>query len=851
LFSEPLGIATDAHRKNVGDALRGWQMFINDAARARGWKLDNTSDLPRVLRVPGSLNHKLGAGQRCDIIAVNDIRYLPSDFSPYIRRDNSSENSDIQSGRGPDYGQAGFSGKVGASAPIVEKCIFIQYCRDNATRLPEPYWHAMISNLALCSDGRERIHEFSGPYPGYSANETDKKIRHALSERKPHTCAYIQSALGFDCGNCPAGRKAPVALAVVTRADEVRALLEAEITEWAKVFDNDYIAALSYAKSKLPGDYAKFKMRLKGKVNIMDLEKCIRAYDEKFKGHAAGAADELLLLDGIDLNGAVIPHRWQVSAEGGVRRAFTSKDAEVEVIACPNPVVVTRRLVNLDDGKERLELRFRRDGQWKPIVANRTTVYNKSSIIGLGDAGLHVTSSTAPELVNYLSDYEITNAGVIPRVSSISRLGWLDDGQFFPYAIAEEIIFEEDNGTATLYRNLCERGDYATWLAMMRELRKNSVARFISAASFASPLLCKIGVRTFVIHLWHTSGSGKSAALKAAISVWGNPLRIMGNGFTTIVGTEQLAGTLRNLPFGIDEKQSADERRLSLEQLVYVLGQGSGKIRGARGGGNADVATWHNTVMLTGEEPITRNSSLDGIQTRTFEIYGRPIDDMDFAKGVHIVSENNYGFAGALFMRAICAVLRENPEYLRQEYLRFATVLRDKGLKNIHADYVAAVALGDYLAETIVFGTDKETAIRGAIDCGVEVYAMNEAQLSADAVERAWDFVSGWLISNEGRFSHDATPYYGKTSETPGGKSVEFFVIPQYLDAALEDAGFNIKKTMQGFRERGLIVTQKDSGGSVRTKTVGRIDDKMLRGYVFRIQRQGVMPLVGNKSHDD
>jgi len=33
LFSEPLGIATDAHRKNIGDALRGWQMYINDAAR--------------------------------------------------------------------------------------------------------------------------------------------------------------------------------------------------------------------------------------------------------------------------------------------------------------------------------------------------------------------------------------------------------------------------------------------------------------------------------------------------------------------------------------------------------------------------------------------------------------------------------------------------------------------------------------------------------------------------------------------------------------------------------------------------------------------------------------------------
>jgi hypothetical protein len=305
------------------------------------------------------------------------------------------------------------------------------------------------------------------------------------------------------------------------------------------------------------------------------------------------------------------------------------------------------------------------------------------------------------------------------------------------------------------------------------------------------------------------------------------------------------------LPFGIDEKQSADERRLSLEQLVYVLGQGNGKIRGARGGGNAEVATWHNIVMLTGEEPITRNSSLDGIQTRTFDIYGQPINDMEFAKTAHIVSENNYGFAGAVFMRSVCAMLRENPECLKRLYNQtFSEKFKERGLKNIHADYVAAVALGDYLAETVIFGTDKETAIKEALDCGEVIYAMNEAQLSTDAIERAWDFVSGWLVSNEARFSNDASPYYGKINETPGGKYSEFFVIPQYLDYALEEAGFNVKKTMQGFRERGLIATQAE-GNTIRTKVKVRIGDAALRCYAFKIKSEGIKPLTGIKNHAD
>jgi uncharacterized protein (DUF927 family) len=843
LFETPLGIATEAHRSNISATLFGWQGYINNAARERGWKLDNTSDLARALRVPGGVNHKLGDGRRSEILFDSGLRFSPSDFTPYIPKsaphvpgNSTADNSE-------------FKAKVGSSDKVISGCAIMRYCRDNSASLPEPQWYAMVGNLALCSDGREICHAFSKDYPGYNAVETDNKIAHAHQAKKPHTCEYIRSALGFEgCADCRADCKSPVGLAVITHADEVRVLLEGEISDWTSVFDDAFIAELSYAKSKMPGDYAKFKMRIKGKVNIPDLEKCIKTYDSKFK-HRSAEDGEPLNLEGIDLCGAVIPSRWSVTLDGGVQRILSSKEGEIALVACPDAVTITRRLVNLDTEDECLELSFYKDNHWKQVIGSRTKVYNKASIIGFGDKGLHVTSGTAAELVSYLSDYETANKKIIPRVSSIARLGWLDNNQFYPYAVNEEIMFEEDKGTAAIYRNLSEQGDFSAWKEMMKKLRENPIARFITSASFASPLLCKIGVRTFVIHLWHTSGSGKTAALKAAISVWGNPLRIMGNGFTTIVGTEQLAGTLRNLPFGIDEKQSADERRLSLEQLVYVLGQGSGKIRGAKGGGNAEVATWHNIVMLTGEEPITRNSSLDGVQTRTFEIYGKPIEDMEFAKEVHITSENNYGFAGAVFMRAVCAMLNENPDSLKNLFNQvFSKEFKLLGLKNIHADYVAAVALGDYLAETILFGKDKNTAIKEAIECGETLYKMNQTQIGSDAVDSAWNFTQGWLISNTSRFSLDASPYFGKATASPDNQSIDYFVIPQYLDSELEKAGFNVKKTFQGFRERGYINTYCDSNGKTRTKTNGLIDGKTIAGYLFRMKKEGIKPLNGKQN---
>jgi hypothetical protein len=845
LFAEPLGIATDAHRNNIADgspagrALQGWQAYINAAAKERGWKLDNTSDLSRVLRLPGSVNHKNGGAIDVDVISENAVRYSPADFTPYIKQEAQPDISDKDA--------PVFSGVVGSGERIIEKCAFIRHCRADAASLPEPWWYAMVGNLSLCADGEALCHEFSKSYPGYKRDETSGKIAHARKASKPHTCAYIRDTLGFSCGDCSVGCKSPAALAIITKAEMVKELLAADIDDYSAYLTEEFVDALAYAKANLPIDYSTFKAKHKGKISVRDIEACIKAHDKQRRG-AEDEEDELTL-DGVDLHGAVIPRKWSITAKGGVRKAFSRGDAEGEIIACPNPVVITRRLVNIDDGKERLELCFKKDGRWKPIVGGRTQVYNKTSIIGFGDEGLHVTSGTASGLVEYLSDYETANQSKIPLVSSISRLGWIDDTQFFPYSVKQEILFEEDKGTAALYRNLSEQGDFAAWKTMMRKLRENPVARFITSASFAAPLLCKIGVRTFVIHLWHMSASGKSAALKAAISVWGNPLRIMGNGFTTVVGTEQLAGTLRNLPFGIDEKQSADERKLSLEHLIYVLGQGSGKIRGAKGGGNAEVAVWHNIVMLTGEEPVTRSSSLDGIQTRTFELYGKPIDDIEFAKEVHIASEQNYGFAGVAFMRAVCARLCENKNALLTEYRSIADELRGKGLRNIHADYVAAVTLGDILAETIVFGTDYETARREAVKCGEDIYALNEAQMSTDVVQRAWDFITGWLVSNEHRFSPDARQCFGRVEPADDGY-VEYRVIPHNLDEALESAGFNIKKTFQGLRERGFITTQVDSEGKERTKSSFWVNGRTVRGYCFRIQTNDIQPLRGRNERE-
>ena len=84
---------------------------------------------------------------------------------------------------------------------VEKECAFIRHCRDDAVTLSEPEWYAMITNLAILGPvGRELIHSYSRSYSGYSIEETNKKIRHAL-ERSPMTCTTIKNI--WDCGkNC-------------------------------------------------------------------------------------------------------------------------------------------------------------------------------------------------------------------------------------------------------------------------------------------------------------------------------------------------------------------------------------------------------------------------------------------------------------------------------------------------------------------------------------------------------------------------------------------------------------------------------------------------------------------------
>lgn len=796
LLDKPFIIETEDDRKHILSIFKCFGRYVNSEAKERGWKIDSVYDLARILRVPGTINHKLSTGAKCEVIESDGKRHNIIDFMQFI---HSHE------------GVASTSNIAQSVEKVLKKCEFIKYCKDNSENLPEPLWHAMITNLAPLKNSSNAIHEFSRSYSKYNFDETEKKIKRAIVENKPHTCEYIRENLNFDCGkNCPV--KAPIVYGLPSFEERISEIISSDKINVDEILSKKNLKICAWAKLNLPSEYVRLKAKLKGKVNLKDFEKAIRFESKKKDENDFQSNLTPLDLKGINLSGAVVPSGWKVSMKQGIQKIVRGTNSDELLDVCICPIVITKRLENFDDGTEKIELSFFRDGHWKRLIAPRSSVFNRTSIIKYADSGLPVSSKNAADIVAYFSDYENANLNVIPLVKSISRVGWLDSSSFFPYKVDGNIVFESEMSEVdAISQGTVPRGDIELWKKYAAKIRKNPFARFIISASFASPLLKLIENRVFFIHIWHDSQSGKTAVIKFAVSVWGDPAKLMGSFNATSVGLERMAGTLKHLPFAIDELQVLNEHKISAEKIVYGLANGFGRLRGNKTGGMQSVLSWQSIMLTSGEQPMSNESSNDGAITRVLELYGKPVDKISFAHDVHTISGSNYALAGKKFIEFIVDNVSE--KIAKEDYkklLKEIDLKCDFEVPRAQLDNVSAVCLGDYYAEVSVFNTPKNEAWSESIELGTQILENCKELQKADTVNRAWDFVVGWIASNKNRFSPDSTPCYGKFEKG------RVYIIPNVLRQALKENGFDYSKVTRGFKDRNFIETRTDSHGHIK-----------------------------------
>ena len=545
-------------------------------------------------------------------------------------------------------------------------------------------------------------------------------------------------------------------------------------------------------------------------VGVRNLAALFKAYLETVSGSVAPG------LNRTDFTGQALEldcGGWTATDTG----IYGTDKMGFEVVACYHPIMPVQRLVNVDTREHKVMLAYRLSRRWDIVIVDRNVISDSRSIIGLSKYGIMVNSETGKALVRYLADVEQLNYDLIPEVSSVGRLGWIEEYGFSPYE--EELVFDGEETYRTRFESIQEHGSREAWLDCARAVRSgktpgNVIARIVLAASFASVLVGPCRCLPFFVHLWGGSETGKSLSLVLAASVWANPeIGVYIQTFNaTEVGKELGAAFCNSLPLIIDELQLVKDNRKDFDRMIYQLSEGVGRARGRKQGGLQKTPTWRNCVITTGEFPIISANSGEGAVNRTIEVDCHDTKLFDEPKKTATSLYANYGFAGREFVDHLMEDgVIERVQKL-QEDLQKAIKTGDTMDKQTAS--AALILAADRLSEEWIF---QDGVLLQPDDIRPYLVSKETVNQNARALQYLYDFIN----INQSRFSPGADAHQG---EVWGDLDDDYaYIIRSKFDQILQDEGYNASAFLGWAKNNNLILPGKD-GKMTRTKRInGRV----------------------------
>lgn len=478
-----------------------------------------------------------------------------------------------------------------------------------------------------------------------------------------------------------------------------------------------------------------------------------------------------------------------------------------EVIVCRHPIMPIRRLSNIDTGEIKLEMAFKRGNRWKTIIADKSTLASSQKILELSKYGVAVDSENSKDLVRFITYIEDDNYDKLGETNSVGRLGWIADYGFSPYV--DGLRFDGDLVFSHMFEAVQERGSYAVWLDLAKEIRQSGmIARIQLASSFASVLVEPLGCLPFFIHVWGGTEAGKTVGLMLAASVWANPApgEYMRTFNSTNVGQEMLAGFVNSLPLCLDELQIVKDRK-DFDKEIYMLTEGIGRNRGAKTGGLQKIQTWKNCILTTGEMPISNANSGGGAVNRIIEIDCKDERLFDDPRRVANTVRRNYGFAGKRFVELVT----DNDSKVQDTYKKYYEKL-SSGISTEKQSMAAAIILtADELINEWIFQDGQTLQISD-----IEQYLTSKDEV--DVNKRALEWVYEFVATNTIRFK--ASENNGEIWGEIDGDNI--YIISSVLSAKMQEAGFSYTSFLSWAKRRGIL--NADNGRNTIRKRIKGTD---------------------------
>jgi hypothetical protein len=466
----------------------------------------------------------------------------------------------------------------------------------------------------------------------------------------------------------------------------------------------------------------------------------------------------------------MVPLGYLVDSQSGVQLVDSGASGEEKVRQLSfAPVVLVKRLINVQTGHEDVLIAWSRDASWKFQVVDKETIASSRKIITLANSGLPVDSTTSTRLVGYFSAYEAQNRDLIPITAVTNILGWQGDMNFFMagnkliscdnimdanasalgignWSNAAPVVFKgKDAGDEQLAEAFSSKGSLVKWAGAINELYDYPFAVTIFLGGFAPQLLQILGAPNFAIDNAFTSSRGKTTILRCVTSIWGDPTGVGATLLHTWDNTDvwigRAAATLNDLPLILDDTKLAGggNKQLAASKVsstLYKIASGRDRGRGSLEGTRA-TDTWRTVLLSTGEQSAVDFTTGDGgTRARVISLWAAPFgegDSSEFVNRLTNLLRDNFGHAGPRFVQFILAN-REDWNLWRGAFQQLKTFYAKKAQGNPVAvrisEHFATLAMTAALVHAALPELQPAQPIRDILDAAWN--ATQETSIEAD-----------------------------------------------------------------------------------------------------------------------
>ena len=753
LLDSPWHFNTPEDNVKAQGLSRGFQRFIIGKGAERGWKLDNTSDLARLLRVPETFNHKSDPPKLVEFIHCEDKRYTLEDFNSMVPQEPERAVQVMTKDQDKiEYPPATIE-------PIVEHCSWMRHCKEDSAILPEPSWYRMISILGRCQNGDKLAHEWSRNYPKYSISETEGKMSQALHNSGPATCKHIFEALdgrGY-CDHCPFWGfiKSPIQLGSSDELAQARFTAVKAIGDFqsspGEIFSEENIRALSIIKERDTVAYNSIRQayskvgipvkKIEQEIFQMNLEDS-PAYEER-----------------------------------GGRFIFLKQTqyGEKPIILCN----FTARIVQehtLDDGAERKKV-YLIKGKTAGGIEFPEVMVSAMDFPSMNWVSINYGTTAIVEAGQAIKDHLrvaiLVLSTDIRKITAFAHTGWrqIDDRWFFLTAsgaisgegLDEAVTVNLQKSLAPYDLKVPPHSVEDAFKATLRllDLAPRKINLPLVCSIFRAPLAEFLPI-DFDIFITGRSGSYKSelaALMQAHFGAGFNRLNLPGNWTSTSNMMEKMAFLLKDVIFTIDDfvpghsHYSVADLHQKAERLIRGQGNRTGRGRMNADGSLRPTYFPRGLMVMTGEDVpkgLSLNARLLVVELRKEDVDLKVLSELQTSAASGLLAATMF-----YFIKWLGPQIDELRGYLEQRKVQ----LRDEALRMVQShtrtpDLIASLMIGFEIFLTFgidcqVMAEDEAVKLRDqAWEILIAVDAtQKEMQIESDPVERFLSILKSAFLS--------------------------------------------------------------------------------------------------------